>query len=285
MPRLVLHPPYTIPHGLNPQVPEAVGLTDDSPDTSRNTRSLRERSEGQAEVNMGKQKIKQMKRTPDEVTGVALICLGASVQLRLSDISVVLAETSSGAPLLLTITGMVIFFLSGFGAVAALRDSGVMMKAFAGIMTVIFIIEIIVGISAYSYRDKLQNSLSQRYLNILKKYGTDRQISGSVDRLQQQFQCCGAQNFTDWFNSSSPVSAASVPKSCCKKVSQQCGVNALEHRENLFREGCVTKLKSWISQHVDLIGAVGVGLGFAQIFGIIFSCLLVKILKENYVSM
>ncbi|KAG8432127.1 hypothetical protein GDO86_016672 [Hymenochirus boettgeri] len=216
------------------------------------------------------------------VTGVVLLCVGTSVQLRLTDISVVLSETTSGAPVVLAVTGIIIFLLSAFGAVAALKENNVLIKIYSAMMLLMFIIEIIVGISAYSYRDKLQSEASRRFQQILVRYGSEEQLTRGIDRVQQQFRCCGAQNFTDWFNTSS---AFNVPTSCCQKVAPRCGEKATENTGNIYVEGCVVKLRNWIAQHVDIIGAVGVGLGFAQIIGIFLSFLLVKILQENYVSL
>uniref|UniRef100_A0A8C5QPR9 Tetraspanin n=1 Tax=Leptobrachium leishanense TaxID=445787 RepID=A0A8C5QPR9_9ANUR len=140
------------------------------------------------------------------ITGVALMCIGASVQLRLTDVSVVLAEAASGIPLVLTVVGMMIFFLAGFGAFAALRESNVLIKTFAVIMLLVFVVEIVVGISAYTYRDRVS------------------------------FKCCGAQNFTDWLNTTSTMPATAVPKSCCRTVQLACGKDALDHMDNIFLE-------------------------------------------------
>ncbi|XP_040296622.1 CD151 antigen-like [Bufo bufo] len=226
-----------------------------------------------------------MCRSHCHVTGVALICLGASVQMKLSDVSVVVVETSSGAPMVLTVVGMVIFFLCGFGAVAVIKESSVLIKSFTGIMLLVFAAEIIVGMSAYSYRDQLQRNVLSRLLKVLDKYGVEKPITRGVDVLQQEFQCCGAKNFTDWFNMSSGIHQNSVPSSCCRVVQQTCGEDALEHSERLYQEGCVLKMKMWIGEHFNVIGAVGIGLGFTQILGILFSCLLVRTLQEKYVSM
>ncbi|XP_063788405.1 CD63 antigen-like isoform X3 [Pseudophryne corroboree] len=205
------------------------------------------------------------------VTGIVLICLGASVQTQLSDISLVITETSAGAPMVLAIVGMVIIFLSGFGALAAIKENNILIKTdknlssasfgevggkkgtkyqrylytrdiprftvstFTGVMLLVFVVEILVGISAYSYRDKLQNNVLQRFVKLLNKYGTDKQVTRVVDGVQE--------------------------------------------------EGCVVKMKKWISEHINVIGAAGVGLGISQILGILFSCLLAKILQKKYVSM
>ncbi|XP_040214248.1 CD63 antigen-like [Rana temporaria] len=220
-------------------------------------------------------------------SGVALICLGASVQMKLSDISVVITEASSGAPLVLAIVGMIIFFLSGFGAVAVIKENATLLKIFTGIMLLVFAVEIIVGISAYAYKDMLQRDVLQRFMKLLDRYGKDRPVTRGVDGVQQQFQCCGARNFTDWFKvntTSSGVSSGSVPSSCCKTVQLKCGENAGERSDRIYTQGCVMKMHMWISKHVEVIGAVGVGLGFSQILGIAFACLLVRLLQENYVS-
>ncbi|XP_073401378.1 CD63 antigen-like [Dendrobates tinctorius] len=219
------------------------------------------------------------------VTGVVLICLGASAQMKLSDVSVVVVETSSGAPMVLTVVGMVIFFLSGFGAVAAIKENLILIKIFTGIMLLVFVAEIVVGMSAYSYRDKLHRDLLSRFMKVMDKYGAEKLVTRAVDGVQQRFQCCGAKNFTDWFNVSSGIYESSVPSSCCRIPRPKCGEDALGHSEGLYQEGCVLKMKTWISEHFDVIGAVGIGLGFTQILGILFSCLLVKILQDNYVTM
>ncbi|KAM4026453.1 CD151 antigen-like [Anomaloglossus baeobatrachus] len=205
--------------------------------------------------------------------------------MKLSDVSIVVAETSSGAPMVLTIVGMIIFFLSGFGAMAVIKENNLLIKIFTGIMLLVFAAEIVVGLSAYSYRDTLHRSLQSRFLKVMNKYGAEKQITRGVDGVQQGFQCCGAQNFTDWFNVSSGMYDSSVPSSCCRTPREKCGEDALGRSESLYQEGCVLKMKMWISEHFDVIGAVGIGLGFTQILGILFSCLLVKMLQDNYVSM
>ncbi|KAM9305740.1 CD63 antigen-like [Gastrophryne carolinensis] len=219
------------------------------------------------------------------VTGVSLICVGASVQMKLSDISVVIAETSSGAPLVLTIMGMIIFFLSGFGALAAIKENSLLIKIFTVMMLLVFAAEIIVGISAYSYRTQLQRSLLLRFLRVLDKYGEDRRITRGIDGVQQDFQCCGGRNYTDWYNATARLAAMSVPPSCCRSVQVNCGENATAHADRIYQEGCVMKMQNWVTDHIDVIGAVGVGLGFSQFIGILFSFLLVKILQETYVAM
>ncbi|CAH2305006.1 Novel Trtraspanin family [Pelobates cultripes] len=155
---------------------------------------------------------------------------------------------------------------------------------FSVIMLLIFVVEIVVGISAFTYRDRIQSIVSQRFLKVLHTYGQEPRLTNAIDSIQQEFQCCGAQNFTDWLNSTLNMPATSVPRSCCRRNQPMCGNNALDHMDNLFLEGCVVKMRNWISEHIQVIGAMGLGLGFSQIFGILLSWLLVNFLRESYAA-
>lgn len=51
----------------------------------------------------------------------------------------------------------------------------------------------------------------------------------------------------------------------------------------LCQGGCITKLETFIQEHLRVIGAVGIGIACVQVFGMIFTCCLYKSLKlEHY---
>ncbi|XP_067405725.1 tetraspanin-6-like isoform X2 [Emydura macquarii macquarii] len=55
--------------------------------------------------------------------------------------------------------------------------------------------------------------------------------------------------------------------------------------DNLQENGCVQKLKKWAEEHIAHIGGVGISVGFAQLLGILFSYMLLRTLKEDYVNL
>ncbi|XP_029461092.1 CD151 antigen-like isoform X4 [Rhinatrema bivittatum] len=178
------------------------------------------------------------------VTSFVLMWMGASVQIKLHAISAVLSEASSGTTKFLTAVGFLIFILSTFGVLAVLKENPSVLKVFAALMLMLFVAEIIVGISAYEYRDK--------------------------------FQCCGAQNYTDWLNS---TYGFSIPPSCCKTMQESCGT---QDTGDIYPQGCVSKMSKLIQRHAVVVGGVAIGIGFVQVFGIIISYRIVKLLQGNY---
>ncbi|XP_039767279.1 CD151 antigen isoform X2 [Ornithorhynchus anatinus] len=112
-------------------------------------------------------------------------------------------------------------------------------------------------------------------------------VTSAVDKLQQEFKCCGSNSSEDWKDSlwikSGDANNRKFPDSCCKTIVDGCGQR--DHASNIYKVegGCITKLEIFIREHLKIIGAVGIGVACVQIFGMIFTCCLYKSLKlEHY---
>ncbi|XP_078540035.1 CD63 antigen-like isoform X2 [Lissotriton helveticus] len=192
------------------------------------------------------------------VTGIALMGLGVVCQINLS-VNLVLNDGWYGAPLLLSAVGFLIFMISTFGAVAVFNEHQGMIRTFTAVLAIVVLFEILAGISAFVLRDKLSKILLKKFQKIINKYGVDDDVTEGVDTLQQKFQCCGAQNSSDWTSSPFTLSSGFIPSSCCKNNQVVCNTTANENGEN----GEFSNLNT-------------------QSVGIICSCCLVKLLKGNY---
>ncbi|XP_050822482.1 tetraspanin-11 isoform X3 [Gopherus flavomarginatus] len=96
-------------------------------------------------------------------------------------------------------------------------------------------------------------------------------ITHSVDRLQQDFKCCGSNSSADWQHSVYILSVESsgrvVPDSCCKTITFKCGKR--DHPSNIYKVegGCITKLEQFLADHLLIMGAVGIGVACLQLLG------------------
>ncbi|XP_058889798.1 CD63 antigen-like isoform X2 [Acipenser ruthenus] len=214
------------------------------------------------------------------LSGVGLVCVGGSVALEFVDVAVVVREVTSHAAVVLAIIGGIVFLMSVFGCIAVIGENNSMIKGFTVIMCITFTVEIGVGLFAYFHRGVVHSNMVNLYLKTLRRYSTERRIKISVDRLQKKFECCGAMDYTDWFNT---TVGKAVPDSCCIKEKPQCGSVVQSHaKDNIHVQGCIKKMDSWIWNHNFIIGGVGIGLGIAQVIAMIFSCLLLRILLTDY---
>ncbi|XP_015269558.1 PREDICTED: tetraspanin-6-like [Gekko japonicus] len=218
------------------------------------------------------------------ISGVALMCIGVSVQVKIHDTFVVVNESASGVPVIIMTVGTMIILISTFGAVALQKHNSKMIKLFIGMLLAVLVVETIVVVSAYSYRKKLQQTLLRSFLETLDKYNIDLPITKAVDELQKQFQCCGAEDYTDWLNTTFGSLSPSVPTSCCKLDVKSCVTDLSKEGANINQQGCVLKLKGWVEEHMIIFGGIGLFIGLTQLIGIILCSMLLRMLKENYES-
>nr|XP_056717063.1 tetraspanin-6-like [Euleptes europaea] len=218
------------------------------------------------------------------ISGVVLMCVGVSVQVKIHDTFVVVNESASGVPVIIMTVGTMIILVSTFGAVALQKHNPRMIKLFIGMLLAVLLVETIVVASAYSYRKKLHQTLLRSFLETLDKYNLDLPVTKAVDSLQRQFQCCGAENYTDWLNTTFGSLSPTVPASCCKLDMKSCVTDLSKQGANINQQGCVLKLKSWVEEHIMIFGGIGLFIGLTQLTGIVLCYMLLRMLKENYES-
>ncbi|XP_038636217.1 tetraspanin-11-like [Scyliorhinus canicula] len=144
-------------------------------------------------------------------------------------------------------------------------------KKYFSLLLLIFLIELVAGILACVYYQRLSEELKQNLNKTMMENYADpgeERITYSIDQLQQDFKCCGSNNSADWQYSAYIHSPASgnrlVPDSCCKTVTVACGQR--DHPSNIYKVegGCITILEQALEDHTLIIGAVGIGAACLQ---------------------
>ncbi|KAF7238174.1 CD63 antigen [Varanus komodoensis] len=211
--------------------------------------------------------------------GIALIVLGIYVQIELNKTLVMTSPASaSGAPIVILVVGVIVFFISFFGCCGAMKENYCMVTTFAVLLTIIFLVEIAAAIAGYIFKDKIKSVIDKEVREEMLHYRNDSKVAATLDDLQKHSNCCGAANYTDWF-AVPGFSPRSVPQSCCKN-NTTCTKNP--NNDNTYTEGCVTKIEDWLRKHIIIVAAVALGIAFFELLGIIFACCLMKGIRSGY---
>ncbi|KAI3366728.1 hypothetical protein L3Q82_009399 [Scortum barcoo] len=133
--------------------------------------------------------------------------------------------------------------------------------------------------------EELKQHLNQTMTENYAQPGKES-ITLAVDRLQQDFKCCGSNNSHDWmasvYISSQLAEGRVVPDSCCKTITPLCGKR--DHPSNIYKVegGCITKLEQFLADHLLVIGAVGIGVACLQLAGaVLTACFIYLLYKEE----
>ncbi|XP_065431952.1 CD63 antigen [Chrysemys picta bellii] len=214
--------------------------------------------------------------------GIALIVIGVLVQLELNKTLIMSSPSASGAPIVIIVVGVVIFFVSFFGCCGASKENYCMVTTFAVLLTCIFLVEIAAAIAGYIFKDKVRTALQGGLEDAMKKYSKDELVAETMNELQKKYSCCGAHNYTDWFKYEPFKSNHSVPTSCCQANAtlSTCNVNPTADTINV--QGCAESIEAWLKKHIVIVAAVALGIAFFELLGIVFACCLMRGIRRGY---
>ncbi|XP_042718109.1 CD151 antigen isoform X2 [Chrysemys picta bellii] len=197
------------------------------------------------------------------LAGGAVMAVGIWTLAEKSDyISLLSSNTYMATAYILVVAGIVVMITGILGCCATFKERRNLLR-----------------VLSMELKQNLKDTMTQKY----RKDGEEG-VTSAVDKLQQEFKCCGSNNATDWSESiwikSAEAGGRKFPDSCCKTITEWCGRR--DHPSNIYKEGgCITKLENFIQEHLKIIGAVGIGIACVQIFGMIFTCCLYKSLKSE----
>ncbi|XP_051886212.1 tetraspanin-11 isoform X3 [Pristis pectinata] len=221
-------------------------------------------------------------RTPHSVGGCGREVAGAGVLLtgtwtlneKRDYLSLLPSSTFAVSACILVFAGSLVTITGFLGCCAVVREQKSALVAYFSSLLLIFLIELVAGILACVYYQRLSEEL-QQHLNktMMENYGQpgEGSVTDSIDRLQQDFKCCGSNNSADWQYSVYILSPDSgnrvVPDSCCKTVTEACGQR--DHPSNVYKVegGCLAILELVLADHLLIMGAVGIGVACLQACG------------------
>ncbi|XP_069037708.1 CD151 antigen [Lepisosteus oculatus] len=223
------------------------------------------------------------------LAGGAVMAVGVWTLVEKSDyISLLSSSIYAASAYILVIAGAIVMVTGILGCCATFKEQRRLLRVYFVLLLCIFLLEILAGVLAYIYYQQLNEELKQNLKEtMVQRYqqpGEDR-VTGAVDKLQQEFKCCGSNRSSDWQDSrwirSSDSEGRVVPDSCCKTVTPLCGKR--NHPSNIYlvEGGCISKLEKFILDHLRIIGAVGIGIACVQVVGMVFTCCLYRSLKAE----
>ncbi|KAI1897077.1 hypothetical protein AGOR_G00079400 [Albula goreensis] len=213
--------------------------------------------------------------------GLALIVLGVLVQVAVHNTPAIKNAASSATPLTLIVVGVIIFFISFFGCCGAWKENHCMVTTFAVLLSFIIIIEIGTAIAGYVFRGKLSNIVHTGLKEMVNSYKNSTvDFRKSMDKLQEDLKCCGANSSSDWANFA--TDHQSVPDSCCKNVTVDCGEGNMKNANVVYQEGCQRAVEDLLKKNILWVIVAALVIAFLQIMGIVFACMLMRGIRSGY---
>ncbi|KAJ1531077.1 hypothetical protein ONE63_005904 [Megalurothrips usitatus] len=227
------------------------------------------------------------------LSGVAIIAAGAVVLTEFGGGQRFLEDRILAPPIVLIVAGAIVFLVAFLGCCGAIKENYFMLIAFAGLLLVIFIVELAVGIAAGVAKDDFNDALRNTLHNSMINYTRDDGDRLAWDNVQRKLECCGTDSFQDWQR---VYRNNELPFSCCVRYafSQADKVppgasfqgpnticTATANPIYVHQVGCYNKLAQVVRDSGVIVMGVGIGIAFVEIAGIVLACLLASAIKKR----
>ncbi|XP_018589191.1 tetraspanin-6 isoform X2 [Scleropages formosus] len=220
-------------------------------------------------------------------TGVILLAVGVWGKVSLEAYISLATDEGTNAPYVLIGTGAVIVIFGLFGCFATCRGSTWMLKLYAMFLMLVFLAELVAGISGFLFRHEIKAIFGETYKDAIKKYNGSDKKSKAVDTIQRSLKCCGVKNYTDW-SDTDYFKTDGVPVSCCKDPSN-CTLDVRKNMEKaateVYNTGCFLLVTTVLESNLGIIAGISFGIAFFQLIGIFLACCLSRYITNNQYEM
>lgn len=203
------------------------------------------------------------------------------------------------------ILGSLLFVVAFMGCLGALRENICLLKAFAGTVATLFILEVVGVILAFVFSSEIKHALANLIkTEALVRYRDDADFQSLVDWFQETFGCCGVEQagYRDWslnpyFNCTDDnpsVERCAVPFSCCRNqlhpvsgiLNSACGYNAqtlqiLKAKDVVYVTGCFQTIIKFAESNMYIVGGVILGIAVPQLIAIFLARIMVSQIEEQ----
>lgn len=222
------------------------------------------------------------------LAGLALIIIGSIVLVHSKENT--FSSSAGPAGIFIIVVGGVVFLVSFFGCAGAINNNYCMVVTYGVLLLLLLIAEIAGVITGFVLKDKVKDTILEKMKESMELYQdekpevTDTQL---WNETQREFKCCGTTGYRSWNASKDMNSTRSVPDSCCKEVTKDCGQNLLfvdekTAEKTLWTEGCYTAVSDHLKTYLIALGAVAASVALIELIGIVCAFCLASHLRKDY---
>lgn len=207
------------------------------------------------------------------MVGFLLISIGTTISSIYTDFELFMESHHFKPAQLIVVIGIIIFLVSLFGCIGAIRESTFLVNTFAVLLSILLVLEVSAAIAAYAMRSDIKERVEHNMYDALSDYNKTYDAKSSWDFMQYRLICCGVHQPSDWRNTDITFEKnLTAPASCCKYSG--CETSALN------THGCLDRLTDIVSESALMLGVGSTCVALVQFLGAVFAFMLAKTIRK-----
>jgi hypothetical protein len=183
--------------------------------------------------------------------------------------------------------GIVFFFAGILGCCSMCKENKCILTMFGVFMFLLLGLLVAASVVTFKFKDEIHDSVRDQTNKTINSYNnTKKGEENEVDYIQKSLECCGIEQYTDWFKTKWEKEFKKktpkknwVPYSCCNKHAKDvnCTGDALDvthSNHTIYTEGCQEKVFRIFNANAKYIAGAVIGFCVLLVLGIICTCAL-----------
>jgi len=198
-------------------------------------------------------------------SGIALIGVGSVVTSDENDYIDLIGSKMIQVAIYEICLGIIVVLFSVVGCVWAWKENKMLLWLYISMLFMITIMEFSGGIAAFVYKDDVSNLATSLIVTFTPALPSD-----AWNTMQKSLECCGVFGPYDYLSQT-------LPTSCCSDGTE-CNLGSTV----AYTTPCYNATVTALEDDANLLGGMGIGLGFLQLACLLFTCadvLLIKFIK------
>jgi len=163
--------------------------------------------------------------------------------------------------------GCLMLIVGFFGCCGAIKESACLLGFYFAFLLIIFALEVGIGIWVFVNFSSIEDAVTEGF----KKLNASN--SDFQETFQQAFMCCGTTKGCADF-------PGNVPQNCkcndannpnCAKISNITGCSPSSSSDLIYSRPCSTAVNDFIDANINILGGVTLGIGLAEMLGMLIS--------------
>lgn len=225
------------------------------------------------------------------VIGIGILVVGVLSRTRFMSYLELSTIDFSNAPWAMIAIGSFIFIVGVMGCCATLKGNICLLRTYGLLLAIIFICELAGAIMAIVFNSKVDSGFQDGMTIAIQNY-SQPDYKNAVDNAQKDLQCCGVDNYTDWWTLQT-YDVDTVPASCCSNLtwcndhikSDDNVIDITPIKDDVtvavYDMGCHKKMFDMVNSNLTIIIGSMFGVAFFQVIGLILACCLASNINSN----
>ncbi|XP_015138940.3 tetraspanin-19 isoform X1 [Gallus gallus] len=180
--------------------------------------------------------------------------------------------------------GSLIIFTSVVGFLGTVKEIRCLLVTYVCFQVLVFFTQIAISALIFLKKEVVYHQWNNRIDEVISEYGNKslaekEPVWNILNSVQQNMECCGRYNFTQWEKNKNMENRAQIPCSCTKSNLKKwfCDIP----RNSTYSMGCEEYLDTWFENNVLILNGISISLLITQVFVITLTMKLLINIRRN----